>query len=125
MQYVILLIELVLVAAMLYGIWKTLEKAGRPGMDGLIPIYNIYLLTKITGRPAWWTIIGLIPIVNILFGFDVARSFGKSQGFGIGLGLLPFVFYPMLAMGPDKYIGPAAAGQTGIGLPTGNAPAKA
>lgn len=32
---------------------------------GLIPIYNIFILLKITGKPGWWTIIFFIPLVDV------------------------------------------------------------
>ena len=35
------------------GVWKTLEKAGQPGWGGLIPIYNLYLLTQVAQKPGW------------------------------------------------------------------------
>ena len=34
-----------------------------------------------------------------------ARAFGKGVGFGVGLVLLGFVFYPLLAFGDAKYQG--------------------
>jgi hypothetical protein len=34
----------------------------------------------------------------------VARVFGKSASFGIGLAFLPFVFYPILAISKSEYI---------------------
>jgi hypothetical protein len=34
-------------------------------------------------------------------------SFGKTEGFTVGLVLLPFVFLPILAFGDDQYRGPA------------------
>ena len=42
-----------------------------------------------------------VPIVNIVFWIWsvnlLAKSFGKSEGFTIGLILLPIIFYPILA----------------------------
>jgi hypothetical protein len=52
----------------------------------------------------------LIPLVNIvmyiILGIGVAKAFGKDDGFGIGLGLLGFIFYPILGFGDAVYIGP-------------------
>lgn len=28
--------------------------AGQPGWAAIIPIFNLYILCKIVGRPAWW-----------------------------------------------------------------------
>ena len=35
-----------------------------------------------------------------------AKSFGKGIGYVLGLLLLPFIFYPMLAFGDASYQGP-------------------
>ena len=95
------------------GIWKTFVKAGQPGWAAIVPIYNIYVLCQIAGRPWWWLLVMLIPVVGIvaaiIVSIDVAKSFGKGTGFAIGLALLPFVFYPILGFGSAQYQGPAAA----------------
>ena len=68
-------------------------------------------ICKMVGRPAWWVILLYIPIVNIvvlaILSIDLAKSFGKGTGFGIGLWLLPFIFYPMLGFGDARYEGPS------------------
>jgi hypothetical protein len=55
----------------------------------------------------------LIPCVNIVIALivsiDLAKSFGKSEVYGIGIWLLGFIFVPILGFGSDRYIGPAAA----------------
>jgi Family of unknown function (DUF5684) len=55
----------------------------------------------------------LIPFVNfiilIILFIDLAKSFGKGAGFGIGLILLPIIFFPILGFGSATYQGPAAA----------------
>jgi hypothetical protein len=95
------------------GMWKMFAKAGKPGWAAIIPIYNIIILCEVAGRPGWWVLLFLIPIVNIvilaMISIDVAASFGKSTGYGIGLWLLGFIFYPMLGFGDAQYVGPAAA----------------
>ena len=92
--------------------YQSFGRAGKPGWAGIVPIYNIFLLTEIVGRPILWFVLCLVPCVNIviivLLMIDLAKSFGKSTGFGIGLAFLGFVFAPMLGFGPDRYIGPAA-----------------
>ena len=96
------------------GFWKVFEKAGKPGWAAIVPIYNIIVLLEIVGRPVWWIVLFLIPFVNfiisIVVALDVAKSFGKSPAFGVGLAFLPMIFYPMLGFGDAKYVGPAAGG---------------
>ena len=41
------IIYLAIVVIVIAGMWKTFEKAGQPGWGCIIPIYNIYLMTKI------------------------------------------------------------------------------
>ena len=92
--------------------WIIFTKAGKPGWAALIPIYNYIVLLEIVGRPLWWIVLVLIPLVNIIVSvivcIDNAKSFGKSAAFGIGLWLLSFIFYPLLAFGDAKYVGPSA-----------------
>ncbi|MCA8962325.1 MAG: signal peptidase I [Planctomycetes bacterium] len=89
--------------------WKIFEKAGQPGWAGLVPIYNIYVLTIIAKRPAWWLILLLIPYLNAIFWvilcIDLAKRFGESALFGIGLFFLGFIFFPILAFGGASYEG--------------------
>src|ERR1051325_9185522 len=104
-----LLIWLAIIVVVIAGLWKTFEKAGHPGWAAIIPIYNVYILCLIAGKPGWWVILFLIPIVSfvmsLLVNLDVAKNFGKGAGFGIGLWLLPFVFYPILGFGDAQDIG--------------------
>jgi Family of unknown function (DUF5684) len=106
-QMGVLVGELVIVVVAIAGYWKTFEKAGKPGWGAIIPIYNVILLLQIAGKPTWWLVLFLIPIVNvviaILMSLDVAKNFGKGPGFGIGLAFLGFIFYPILGFGDAVY----------------------
>lgn len=90
--------------------WKLFEKAGKPGWAAIVPIYNAIVMLQIAGRPAWWFLLYFIPLVNIVIAIIVmiefARSFGKGTGFGWGLALLGFIFFPILAWGDAAYQGP-------------------
>ena len=107
-----LLIAVVLIVAM----WKVFTKAGQPGWASIIPIYNIYIWCKIVGRPWWWILLMLIPLVNfiicIILCIDLAKSFGKGVGFGLGLALLGIIFFPILGFGSAQYQGPTAGALT-------------
>jgi len=103
-----------LIVTVIAGMWKVFTKAGEPGWGAIIPIYNVYLLLKIAGRPGWWLVLFLIPgvnlIIQIIVSVDVARNFGKGIGYGIGLTFLAFIFYPLLGFGDATYQGGSTSG---------------
>jgi hypothetical protein len=107
------IIQLAVVALFVWVFWRIFEKAGKPGWAAIIPIYNVIVMLEIVGRPWWWLILLLIPVVNIVVGFllalDMSRSFGHDLAFALGLFFLGIIFYPILAFGGDTYGGPAAA----------------
>ena len=108
------IISLAFAVFIIAAMWRIFTKAGKPGWAAIIPIYNLYVLLKITGRPGWWLVLFIIPFVNfimsIILALDVAKSFGKSGVFGIfGLWIFSFVGYPILGFGSATYQGPAAA----------------
>jgi hypothetical protein len=109
----VLIAELLIALFVIVAMWKVFTKAGRPGWAAIIPIYNMYVWCKIVGRPGWWVILMLIPLVNIIVGImvciDMAKSFGKGVGFGIGIALLGIIFLPILGFGSAQYQGPSAA----------------
>ena len=97
------------------GLWMVFVKAGERGWKAIIPFWNLYILCKITGRPGWWVILAIVPIVNLvwivfslLISLDLAKDFGKGGGFGVGLWLLGFIFYPILGFGSATYAPPQA-----------------
>ena len=98
-----IIIFLALFVAVIAGIWMAFAKAGAPGWAAIVPFYNFYIMTKMAGKPAWWLLLMFIPLVSIvvlvIMSIEIAKGFGKSEGFGIGLGLLGFVFWPILGFG--------------------------
>jgi len=93
--------------------WIIFQKAGKRGWYSLVPVYGALVLLQIIGKPWWWILLFLIPFANIVFAIWMlnllSKSYGKSEGFTVGLILLSFIFYPILAFGDAKYIGPAGA----------------
>jgi hypothetical protein len=67
----------------------------------------------------------LIPFVNfiiaIILCIDMAKSFGKGAGFGLGLAFLGIIFWPILGFGSAQYQGPA----TGQGAAASQLPQSA
>jgi Family of unknown function (DUF5684) len=112
---------LAFVVLMIAALWKIFSKAGQPGWAAIIPIVNTYFVCKVAGRPGWWVIPMFIPFVNfiiaIILCIDIAKSFGKGVGFGIGLILLPVIFFPILGFGSAQYQGGATPTMTSAPLP--------
>lgn len=104
------LVLLTIAVVSIAGMWKTFEKAGKPGWGVLIPFYNTYLMLKIGGNSGWWMLGLLVPIVGFLVALkmtiDIAERFGRGILFGLGLGILSFVFFPILGFGDATYRAP-------------------
>src|SRR4051812_33769063 len=105
------LFSLIFLVLAIAGMWKVFTKAGQPGWAAIIPIYNFVVLMRIAGRPAWWVLLMLIPVVNfvvlIIVAIGVAKAFGKGTGFGLGLAFLSPIFMPLLGFGGATYVGPS------------------
>ena len=102
------LVYLGLIVLIFVSLWKIFEKAGKPGWAAIVPIYNIIVLLEIVNKPVWWIVLMLVPLVNIVVAvlvyIELAKCFGKSAGFGIGMVFLGFIFLPMLAFSDAKYM---------------------
>lgn len=65
-----------------------------------IPILNTFLLFKMAGKPAWWFVLCLIPVVNIvvfaMLWWEVAKAARVAPAWGIMV-LVPVVNF--VAMG--------------------------
>lgn len=104
----VILIWIACILLLIVAQWRVFEKAGQPGWAAIIPIYNIYIMTKIGGKPGWWTLLAiLLPIVFLVWIYNmISKSFGKDEGFTIGLVLLGIIFWPILGFGSAQYQGP-------------------
>ncbi|MBL6950144.1 MAG: hypothetical protein ISR57_05815 [Bacteroidales bacterium] len=91
------------------ALWFVLEKAGEPGWAAIIPIYNYLMVIKIAGKPWWFFLLMFIPIANIVIYIIIlnglSKSFGKDEGFTVGLFFLRFIFLPILGFGKSVYSG--------------------
>jgi hypothetical protein len=94
------------------SLWKIFNKAGRSGWALLVPIYNVMVLLRIAGRPAWWVLLLWIPGLNLfllaLAAISMAKRFGRGFRFGLGLFFLFPLFLPALAFSNLQYRRPAA-----------------
>jgi len=105
----VLLITLPFVILIIASMWKLYSKANKPGWAVLIPIYSTLVLLEIIRKPWWWLLLMIIPFFGIIWAIWATnlfvKSFGKDEGYTIGVLLLPYVFYPILAFSKNiQYI---------------------
>lgn len=99
------LLGIILQIVALVANWFVFKKMGREGWEGIIPIYNLYVLFQVLYGNGWKFLLLLIPFYNIYLAIkldiDLAHAFNKSTGFGIGLLFFPFIFNCILAFSAD------------------------
>ena len=103
-------IPLAIYALIAAGLWKLFEKAGKPGWAGIVPIYNMFVVTELSGKEIVWFILLFVPCINIvaavLIWMDFAKAYGKDALWGLGLAFLGPIFVPLLGFSDAKYVGP-------------------
>lgn len=113
---------LAIVIFMIVVKWKMYEKAGKPGWASIVPVYSTIVLFDIIGYK-WYYIfllfLGGVPVIGgvalmlftISYNIKLAKSFGQSTGFGIGLALVNPIFVAIIAFDKDiKYVGQSVNG---------------
>ena len=102
-------LSLLLGVAGIVACWLLFKKAGKPGWASIVPFYNVYTIFEITWGSGWRFLMLLIPIYNIVLGIQtcikLAKAFGKSGGFAVGLIFLPSVFTMILGFDSSVYLG--------------------
>lgn len=122
---VICLVLLIFYLIKAVGRYKMFKKANIEGWKAFIPIYNTVLECELSGVSTNWVIVsvglsfcmfflGPLAIIavagqlyfSIILALSLAKSYGKSESFGIGLLFLGPIFYPILGFDKSEYIGP-------------------
>ena len=105
---IFVLIYFGIIALMIISMWKIFTKAGKEGWASIVPFYNFYVMVEISKKPTWWFGMMFVPFANfvimIMIMNGISKSFGKSEGFTVGMVFLPYVFYPILAFGDAQYV---------------------
>lgn len=88
------------------GLWKLFIKAGRKGWESVIPFYDLYVIQKLTGKPAYWVFACLFPGINLVVLYVIIKNlygaFGKNSLADQTLGVLFFFIYtPKLGFDPN------------------------
>lgn len=107
----VLIIYLAILVVFCIGCWKMVAKAGMPGILGLIPIVNLFVLPIVGGKPWWWAFMLFIPIVGqllymILVSLSIAERFGRGIGTVLGLIFLTPIFVCILGFGDAEWSPP-------------------
>ena len=104
---VIFLFSLAITLVMIAGMWKSFQKAGKPGWACLVPIYNIVVLFEIAGLPLWMILGFFIPLLNL--GVSIWLNYNIAKRFGGGIGLTILLIFGigwlMIGFGDAKYEG--------------------
>lgn len=85
--------------------WIIYNKAGKNGFAAIIPFYRQVTMYKVCGLSPFLMILWFVPIFGWIAMFIIAimkrillaQSFGRSGLFGIGILILPPIFYSVLA----------------------------
>lgn len=90
-----LLIPLLVYVYFAYALMTLAKKTNTAnGWMAWIPVLNAYLMIKIAGKPGWWLLLLLVPIVNIVIAvivwMKIAEAVKKPNWLGV-LILVPIV----------------------------------
>lgn len=125
------LIFLAVVVFLIIAQCKLFTKAGEAWWKAIIPVYNSWIETKITGLAWWWfpiymgiaslsgikglSVLGFgIVLISFNYNYNLAKKFGKSNGFAFLTTILPIIGLPILAFGSAKYNKNADTDKNGI-----------
>lgn len=88
-------------ASLLFS-YMVFQKMDLTPWKGAVPGYNLYTLCELFDGNGWRVFMFLIPVYGLILWIKLsmkwARSFGKTNGFGVGIALLTPVFLGMLAL---------------------------
>jgi len=106
------LILLILLIPFHIGLWKLFEKAGRKGWESLIPLYDLYVIQKLTGKPSYWIIATIFPGINLIVLYVMIKNFykvfGRNSLIDKSLGVILFFIYtPKFGFDPNVQFIPA------------------
>lgn len=89
--------------------WIIYKKAGENGFAAIIPLYRQITMYKVCGLSPFLMLLWLIPIFGWIVMFIIAimkrillaQNFGRGGFFGLGILILPPIFYSVLAFNPN------------------------
>ena len=117
------IIALALAIFLIVAKCKLYTKAGEKWWAAIIPVWTNWVETRITGLKWYWFLIvcgcGLLAVfvpekanyipgwgallISFNYNYNLAKKFGKSNGFAFLNTILPIIGIPILAFGSAKY----------------------
>ena len=116
----IAIIFIILIAYLVFyliGMVKLFKKTGKDGWIAIIPFYNVFVLTEVSGLEWWWFLLACAPTLITYFSdssaldsiaglvqifayvnisFNLARKFHKDSGWGILCGIFHGIAFPIM-----------------------------
>ena len=90
----------------IYSIELIFMKINKPWWSGLIPVYNMMMLTNALYQNKWLGLITLVPVVGQIFTLVIFYTLGSRFKFnGLLTALLSFIFVPIIGFGNSLYQG--------------------
>lgn len=81
------------------ALWsKSFTKAGRKPWEALVPGYNYAIALKISGQPAWWAFLMIIPGIHLIMWMIINVSYIRKFGFFSITDTLQGIFFPFILM---------------------------
>ena len=98
-------------AVLFASLWKLFQKAGKPAWAGFVPVYNILIWLKITGKPWWWIFLFIVPGVNLLMFIIMNVNISivlkeRAVKDHVLMVFLPWYKIPQLCYSDKAYVGP-------------------
>ena len=112
MYYIVLIYLITTAIGIVLGLYTLFPKAGVASWKAFVPLYNFWIVQKITGKPAYWVIGTIFPGIGLLVIWSMLVNLYNSFGFtGVKnhiLGIIaPVYFLPKLGFDPQtRYIQP-------------------
>ena len=102
---IVAVIWFISIASLIFSVicyYKIFKKAGKGGWEIFIPVYNLIVLTEISGLSLWCLLLFLVPgfgpwIFFIVLYIELAKRFNKGTSFVLGLLFLNPIFIGILA----------------------------
>ena len=96
-----------LLILLLVDAWRIFKKMGRKGWEGIIPIYDVYVLCRETGVNPWWILTIFIPPVFafliVILAVRLCEAFGKTTLFSVMTTMLAPICLTIIAFNDDKW----------------------